>query len=74
MFRFLTYLILVLLITPIANAEVSRDDDDTTTGLQREVRRLHPERERLKPLASNSSFSTSPGCVVILFIAFPPFY
>lgn len=50
MFRFLTYLILVLLITPIANAEVSRDDDDTTTGLQREVRRLHPERERLKAM------------------------
>lgn len=40
-------LITFLLAAPIGMAGVN-DDDDKTTGIKREVRRLHPERERAK--------------------------
>lgn len=48
--RYITFLLLALMVTSIGMASERHDDDDKTTGKQREVRRLHPERERAKAI------------------------
>ena len=46
--KYLTLLLMALLTLPVALA--GGDDDDKTTVNKHEIRRLHPERERLKAL------------------------
>ena len=46
--RFILLLLVILLAAPVGMASSTRDDDDKDPSLQRGIRRLHPERERLK--------------------------
>lgn len=46
--RFAILLFIVLMAVPVGMAQSSRDDDVKTPSTQREIRRLHPERERAK--------------------------
>ena len=39
-----------MMAAQVGLASVARDDDDKTQGVQREIRRLHPERERAKAM------------------------
>ena len=43
-------LLAMLMAAPIGLASTTRDDDDKNQGQQREIRRLHPERERAKAI------------------------
>ena len=46
--KYIELLLIVLLAVPVVRA--GGDDDDKTTVHKREIRRLHPERERLKAM------------------------
>ena len=48
--RYIIWLIVVMMAAQVGLASVARDDDDKTQGVQREIRRLHPERERAKAM------------------------
>ena len=48
--RYILLLLIALLAMPVAMASGTRDDDDKNTVLKRDIRRLHPERERAKAL------------------------
>ena len=48
--RLLLLLLAVLLAAPAGMASTTRDDDDKDPSIQRGIRRLHPERERLKAM------------------------
>lgn len=43
-------LLAMLMAAPLGLANTTRDDDDKTQSQQREIRRLHPERERAKAM------------------------
>lgn len=46
--RYILLLFMAVLAMPVAIANSAHDDDDKKTVVQREIRRLHPERERAK--------------------------
>ena len=48
--RYIIWLIVVMMAAQVGLASVARVDDDKTQGVQREIRRLHPERERAKAM------------------------
>lgn len=48
--RIILLLLAVLLAAPVGMASTVRDDDDKDPSIQRGIRRLHPERERLKAM------------------------
>lgn len=48
--RYIIWLIVAMMAAPVGLASVAPDDDDKTQGVQREIRRLHPERERAKAM------------------------
>ena len=48
--RFILLTLVALLAVPVGQTATVADDDDKSQSLQREIRRLHPERERAKAL------------------------
>jgi len=48
--RIILLLLIALLAAPVGMASTTRDDDDKDPSMQRGIRRLHPERERLKAI------------------------
>lgn len=61
--EFITLLIVALMTIPAGMANGQPDDDDKTTGLKQEIRRLHPERHRaqaIKKLQEQQSRKSEP--------------
>jgi hypothetical protein len=48
--RCIAWLLVALMAAPMGFASTMHDDDDNTQGPKREIRRLHPERERAKAI------------------------
>lgn len=48
--RYIIWLLVAMMAAQVGLASAAPDDDDKTQGVQREIRRLHPERERAKAM------------------------
>ena len=48
--RYILLLLVALLVAPVGMASSMRDDDDKDPSIKPGIRRLHPERERLKAM------------------------
>ena len=48
--KYILLLLMALMAVPVGMASTARDDDDTDPSIRSGIRRLHPERERLKAM------------------------